>query len=384
MEGVRDGRIIEFSPPSISDDDVDAVVRTLRGGWLTSGEECERLEVDLADLLGVPHVITMSSCTAALQAAFAHLDLPAGSRVGVPTWTFPSSALAPHRHGGVPVLLDVDPDSLNVSVEAVERALDDGLAALVIVHVAGNPVDPLVRKVAGEAGVPVVEDAAHALPATDDRGVIGGQGSLAACFSFYATKNIAAGEGGALTTEDADLAAFARAFRLHGLTRETWRRFRDGDLGPPHDVVLPGIKANLADPLAALARSQLARLDQLQAARRAAVERYRANLAAIDDLRCVPSVRDPGSADHLMVVLLPEGVDRQAVSAMLDRAGVRTGIHFPPLHTFTWFKEHAELGPGGTPVADAMAPRVLSLPLHAQITPAQIDQVCDALATALG
>jgi dTDP-4-amino-4,6-dideoxygalactose transaminase len=83
-------------------------------------------------------------------------------------------------------------------------------------------------------------------------------------------------------------------------------------------------------------------------------------------------------------VLLPEGVDRQAVSAMLDRAGVRTGIHFPPLHTFTWFKEHAELGPGGTPVADAMAPRVLSLPLHAQITRAQIDQVCDALATALG
>ncbi len=383
VDSMGDGPIIEFSPPSITDEDVDAVVRTLRSGWLTSGEECERLEADLADLLAVPHVVTMSSCTAAIEAAFAHLDLPDGSRVGVPTWTFPSSALAPGRHGGVPVLLDIDPDTLNLSVEAVERALLDGLDALVIVHVAGNPVDPLVRKVAQEAGVPVVEDAAHALPASDDRGVIGGQGSLAACFSFYATKNVAAGEGGALSTEDDELAAFARAYRLHGLTHETWRRFRYGD-DTPHDVVLPGIKANLPDPLAALARSQLGRLDQLQAVRQAAVERYRANLATIDDLRCVPSVRDPGSADHLMVVILPEEVERAAVTALLDRAGVRTGIHFTPLHHFTWFRDHAQIGPGGTPVADAMAPRVLSLPLHAEITPAQIDQVCDALATALG
>ncbi len=191
------------------------------------------------------------------------------------------------------MLLDVDADTLNLSPDAVDRALDEGLDALVIVHLAGNPVDPMVRKAAAEAGVPVIEDAAHALPTTDDRGVIAGQGTVAACFSFYATKNVAGGEGGALTTEDPELATFARSYRLHGLTRETWRRFRDGD-ETPHDVVLPGIKANLADPLAALARSQLARLTDLQEGRRSAVERYRSNLASVDGLTVVPPERDPG------------------------------------------------------------------------------------------
>lgn len=374
--------MIEFSPPAVSEEDVEAVVRTLRSGWLTSGDECEALEAELADLLGVPHAVTLSSCTAAMETAFAWLGLPRGARVGVPTWTFAASALAPARLGAQPVLLDVDPDTLNLDPAALDRALEEGLDALVVVHVAGNPVDARVRKAAAEAGVPVVEDAAHALPASDDRGLVAGRGTVAACFSFYATKNVAGGEGGALTTEDADLAAFARSYRLHGLTKETWRRFRDGD-ELPHDVVMAGIKANLADPLAALARSQLGRLPELQAGRRAAVERYRANLASVP-VTCVPPERDPGSADHLMVVLLPEGVDRSAVTAAMDAAGVRTAVHFPPLHHLTWFREHAVVGPGGLPVADALAPRALSLPLHPAITGAEVDTVSQALADALG
>ncbi len=373
--------MIEFSPPAVDEADVEAVVRTLRSGWLTSGHEVEALEADLAAKLGIPHAVAVNSCTAAMEIAFAWLDLPEGARVGVPTWTFAASALAPARHGGRPVLLDCDPDTLNLSPDALARALDEGLDALVLVHIAGNAVDPSVRALAAEAGLPVVEDAAHALPTTDDRGLVAGHGTVAACFSFYATKNVAGGEGGALTTESEDLARFARSYRLHGLTRETWRRFRDGD-DTPHDVVLPGIKANLADPLAALARSQLARLDELQAGRRAAVERYRANLA-VGPVTLVPPERDPGSADHLMIVLLPEDVSRREVTAALEAAGVRTGVHFPPLHHLTWFREHATVGPGGVPVADALAPRALRLPLPPRITEAQVDEVCTALLTAL-
>ena len=374
--------MIEFSPPAISDDDVDAVVRTLRSGWLTSGDECAALEADLAELLHVPHAVALNSCTAAMETAFAHLRLPRGARVGVPTWTFAASALAPARLGATPVLLDIEADSLNLDPAALERALEDGLDALVIVHVAGNAVDSRVRKAADAAGVPVVEDAAHALPTTDDRGLVAGHGTVAACFSFYATKNVAGGEGGALTTEDPELAEFARSYRLHGLTKETWRRFREGD-EVPHDVVMPGIKANLADPLAALARSQLARLPELQAGRRAAVERYRANLAGVAGVTCVPAERDPGSADHLMVVLLPEGVDRGAVTSSMGAAGVPTSIHFPPLHHLTWFRENAEIGPGGLGVADALAPRALSLPLHPNLGEADVDTVCQVLADAL-
>jgi dTDP-4-amino-4,6-dideoxygalactose transaminase len=374
--------VIEFSPPAVSDEDVEAVVRALRSGWLTSGTECEALEADLAAFLQIPHAVSLSSCTAAIETAFAHLRLPAGARVGVPTWTFAASALAPARVGLQPVLLDVEADTLNLSAEALDRALDEGLDALVLVHVGGNAVDPVVRKAATGAGLAVVEDAAHALPTTDDRGVIAGQGTVAACFSFYATKNVAGGEGGALTTEDPDLAEFARSYRLHGLTRETWRRFHEGD-ETPHDIVVPGIKANLPDPLAALARSQLARLPELQAGRRAAVDRYRANLASIDGLSCIPPERDPGSADHLMIVVLPDGVARSSVTAALSAAGVPTSVHFPPLHTLTWFRENALIGAGGTPVADAMAGRVLSLPLHPALTDADVDTVCTALADAL-
>ena len=188
--------MIEFSPPAVNEDDIEAVVRTLRSGWLTSGGECEQLEADLAEYLQVPHAVALNSCTAAMETAFAYLDLPAGARVGVPTWTFAASALAPARLGALPVLLDIDPDTLNLSPEALDRALEAGLDALVLVHVAGNAVDPMVRKMAAEAGVPVVEDAAHALPTTDDRGLIAGQGSVAACFSFDATTNVAGGEGG--------------------------------------------------------------------------------------------------------------------------------------------------------------------------------------------
>ena len=375
--------MIEFSPPAIDEVDIEAVVRTLRSGWITSGDECAALETDLAALLGVPHAVAMASCTAAMETAVAYLDLPAGARVGVPTWTFAASALAPARLGATPVLLDVEPDTLNLSPDALARALEDGgLDALVVVHVAGNAVDPAVRKLAAEVDLPVVEDAAHALPTTDDRGLVAGQGTVAACFSFYATKNVAGGEGGALTTEDPELDRFARSYRLHGLTKETWRRFRDGD-DVPHDIVMAGIKANLADPLAALARSQLGRLPELQAGRRAAVERYRSNLADLDGVTCLPPEPDPGSADHLMVVRLPEGTDRGEVTRRLDAAGVRTAVHFPPLHHLTWFREHAELGPGGTPIADAMAPRVLSLPLHPRLTADEVDEVCTALAAAL-
>lgn len=373
---------ISFAVPLIDDDDVEAVVTVLRSGWLTTGEECLGLERELAEYLRIRHAVAMSSCTAALETAVAYLDLPPGSRVGVPTWTFVASALAPARHGALPVLLDVDPDTLNVSPSAVARALDEGLDALVLVHFAGLPVHKEVHSLCTEAGVPVIEDAAHALGATDHRGRIAGHGTVAACLSFYATKNLTSGEGGALTTDDDDLADFARSFRLHGLTRDAWSRYRTGS-SPDYDLLTPGIKGNLPDILAALARSQLGRYDSIQAHRRRLVRRYRELLGRIDDLRCVPSELPEASADHLMVVVLPEAADRAAVIGHLARAGIGSSIHCQPLHHFTWFAKKAAIGAGGTPVADAVASRVVSLPLHPGLTIGDVDRVCDVLGSSL-
>jgi len=372
---------VPFAVPDLVTEDIEAVTRVLESGWLTTGAECLGLEDDLATYLGVDHVVAMSSCTAALDTAVAYLGLPPGSRVGVPAWTFVSSALCAVHLGHQPVLLDVDPDTLNLSTTALETALPS-LDAVVGVHFGGVALERSIHDRCAEAGVPLIEDAAHALGTRDHRGRVAGQGTGGACLSFYATKNLTSAEGGALVTDDAELADFARSYRLHGLSRDAWARYKPGTHGA-YDLVMPGIKANLPDVLAALARSQFRRFDAMQAARRAIVNRYRQRLADVDGLRFVPSALDENSADHLAPVLLPEGIDRDRVAATLADRGISTSVHFRPLQTFAWFADHAEIGPGGLPVADALAPRALSLPLYPGLSEATVDRVADALVAAL-
>lgn len=369
---------IPFAPPHIIEDDVEAVASVLRSGWLSTGPECAQLEASLAERIGAPHVVAVSSCTTALQIAVRSLHLPAGSRVGVPTWTFVASASSIVHAGCVPVLLDIDEDTLNVSAAAVEAAITEGLDALMIVHFAGRPVDAEVLRLAAAAGIPVIEDAAHALGAADDRGPISGVGTVGACFSFYATKNLTSAEGGALATHDDELAHYARSQRLHGLSNDAWGRYRIGAT-PEYDVVEPGLKANLPDVLAALAHSQLLRFDAMQARRREVVVRYRSALEELDACRIVPATPDDRSADHLFVILLPDGVERADVVAAMAAAGIGTSVHFRPVHTFSWFRDHAPLGPTGVGTADRLAKRALSLPLHAGLTDAEADRVLEAL-----
>jgi dTDP-4-amino-4,6-dideoxygalactose transaminase len=373
---------ILFAVPDIDDADVEAVTRVLRSGWITTGHECLALEEELAEYLRVPHVITTSSCTAALEIALAHLRLPPGARVAVPTWTFASTALAAEREGYQVVLCDVEPDTLNLSGDAVADAIDEGIDAVVAVHFAGVAIGPDLHDLCRRAGVPLVEDAAHALGAADHRGLVNGAGSAGACFSFYATKNLTSGEGGALATDDDELADFARVFRLHGMSKDAWARYHP-DAPDGYDVVAPGIKGNLPDLLAALARSQFARFRQLQERRREIVERYRGQLAGIDGLRAVPGELPAGSADHLMVVLLPEGTDRPAVRRRMGEAGIGTSVHFQPLHHLGWFGQRAVVARAGVPTADAVAPRALSLPLHPGMSDADVDRVTETLLAAL-
>lgn len=366
-----------FAVPDLDEDDIAAVVDVLRSGWITTGSECRGLEAALAAYLGVEHVVAMSSCTAALETAVHHLGLPPGAKIGVPTWTFVSSALCAVHAGHVPVLLDVDPDTLNLSAPSLEAAID-GLDAVIGVHFGGVAISKEIHDLCVEADIPLIEDAAHALGASDHRGLVAGQGTAGACFSFYATKNLTSAEGGALATDDAELADFARSFRLHGMSRDAWARYHPGAKAG-YDVIGPGIKGNLPDVLAAIARSQFGRFGAMQARRRQLVDQYRTRLAAVDGLRFIPEQLDVGGADHLLAVLLPAGTDRTTVIAALSEQGISTSVHFQPLHTFGWFEAHAEVGPGGVPVADALADRELSLPLHSGLTDAEVTRVCDAL-----
>ena len=212
---------ILFSKPDFDQSDADAVLGVLRSGWLTTGQECAALERELEGYLGVPHVVAMASGTAALETAFAALGLGPGARVAVPTWTFVSTALAPIRQGATAVLVDVDRHTLNMSPDALAAAIDAGVDAVVAVHFAGVAVPKEIHELCSAAGVPLVEDAAHALGASDHRGKVGGHGTAGACFSFYATKNLTSGEGGALATDDPEVARFARASRVLRLSADS-------------------------------------------------------------------------------------------------------------------------------------------------------------------
>lgn len=377
-------REIRFSAPDITQAEVDAAGRALLSGWITTGGECLDLEAELAEYLGVAHVVAVSSCTAAIEIAVAHLGLPRGSRIGVPTWTFVSTATAAYHRGLVPVPLDIEETTFNLSATALERALPE-LDAVIGVHFGGVPLPAQIHELCAGAGVPFIEDAAHALGASDHRGMVAGQDTAGCCYSFYATKNLTSAEGGALATDDPELAAFAQSFRLHGLSRDAWARYLPGAKTEGYDILGDGLKANLPDVLAAVARVQLSRFEDLQAARRKLSLQYRDLLAGIEGLRIVPDSPVEGSADHLMMVLLPEGTDRAAVQGRLNDVNIGTGIHFRPLHTFRWFAEQGIVpGPGGTPVADTYEHRALSLPFHTKLEQTDVERVCETLADALG
>lgn len=371
-----------FAAPDITDADIAAVTDVLRSGWLTTGSVVLDLEARLRDYLDIPEVIAVSSCTAALEIAVAYLGLPRGAKVGVPTWTFVSSALAPVHHGLDVVLLDVDPNTLNISPDSLEAALAEGLDVVVGVHYGGVAFDPKIRALCAAANVPLIEDAAHALGTVDDRGRVAGQSTAGACFSFYATKNLTSAEGGAIATDNTDFADFARSFRLHGMSRDAWARYRPGERAS-YDLVYPGVKANMPDLLAALAVSQLDRYDAMQAARRARVSHYR-ELLADTPVTFVPGAQSETSADHLCVVVLPEGTDRDRVVAAMSDVGVSTSVHFRPLHRFSWFAKNATIGPSGIDVAERVADRALSLPLFSSMTPQDVERASAALVDAVG
>lgn len=358
------------------------VAAVLRSGWLTTGEQCVKFERELASYLGAKYAVAVASCTHALEICLHHLRLPAGSRIGVPDWTFVSTALSAVHVGHQPVLLDVEAQTLNVDPVSLQAALDHKLGAVIGVHFGGSPFSEEIRRLCADYGVPLVEDAAHALGASDGTALVNGSRSVAACFSFYATKNLTSGEGGAIVTNDVDLADFARTFRLHGMSHDAWKRYVPGG-EPLYDVSSPGIKANFPDILAALARSQLRRFDALQARRRRLVARYRHNLDKVHDLGLVPTEPDPRSADHLMVVLLPARVARADVVAALHAAGISASIHFQPLHRFHGLEGYLTLGPTGVDTAEHLAGRALSLPLYPDLSDEQVDQVCDVLTEAV-
>lgn len=379
-EGVGQARI-PFAQPDIGDEEIAAVVDTLRSGWLSVGPKVVAFEERFAAAVGAPHAIGVSSATAGLHLGLNALGIGPGDEVLVPTLTFTATAATVLHVGARPRLVDCDPDTLNIDPEDAARKWTPRTKLLVPVHFAGHPCDmDALQALAASHATPVMEDAAHALPAAYRGRRIGTHGRLTV-FSFYATKNLATGEGGMVTTADAELADRIRQRRLHGMTRDAWKRYSDTGTWR-YDVAYPGFKYNMTDINAALGLVQLRRLPAMQAQRRRVVARYQEMLGDIEALQ-LPSTRpEVEHAWHLFVVRLHLDrlrIGRDAVISELNAAGIGTSVHFIPLHEFSYYRDHCGADAAQLPVAAREWQRMISLPLYPTLSDAAVARVADTL-----
>ncbi len=356
-----------FQPPAIGEEEIEAVAETLRSGWLTTGPRSALLEERMAEYLEAKHVLAVASGTAAMHLALVALGVGPGDEVITTPITWPATANVIVHAGATPVFVDVREGDLNIDPELVAAAVTARTKAILPVHLAGQPcdLDPIHA-----LGIPVVEDAAHAAESVYRGRKIGGL-SEATCFSLYATKNIAAGEGGLVATSSDEVADAIRNLRL----------MRRGD-GSLYDITVPGYKANLSDVLAAIALVQLDKLPRHTAARERQFALYDEGLAGLDGIE--PLARDPRDvhARHLYVVRIDAGrfgLTRDEVQRALGARRISTSIHFLPVHRLTWYRERFPDQPP-LPVAERAGDEILSLPLSPAHADEDIADVIEALA----
>ncbi len=357
--------------------DVDAVTACLRSGWLTMGPRTERFEAAFAEMLGVPHAVALSNCTAALHLAYLAAGIGPGDEVVVPAMTFVATAAAVRHCGATPVLADIaGPHDLGIDPADVERRITPRTKAVCAVHYGGYAaaLAPL-RELCRQRGLALIEDAAHA-PGATAPGLGGKLGTLglAGAFSFFSNKILACGEGGLLATRDADVAAFARRARSHAMTTGTWDRHRGHAAG--YDVVGLGFNYRLDEPRAALLHARLDTLEADIARRRELVLRYRELLRDHDGIGLPYGDGDVAHSSCYLMAVLVDADRRDAVRARMRERGVQTTVCYPAVHEFT---AYLAAQPRRLPHAEAVARRQIALPLYPHLTETQQDRVVEAL-----
>lgn len=356
---------VPFHRPDITDEEIEAVARTLRSGWLTMGPETFRFEKELAGYLGADHAVCLSSGTAALHLALICAGIGPGDQVIMPAVTFVSTAEAVRYLGAEPVLADVEYDTHCLDVQDLRKRITKRTRAIIPVHFGGHPadMDPLLD-LAREHELAVIEDAAHALPSKYKGRYCGTLGD-AGCFSFYATKTLTTGEGGMIITGRQDWADRARSLRLHGISRDAWNRYGKGGSWR-YDVHETGYKYNMTDMQAALGRGQLSRLDDMHGKRREIARAYTEAFEPLPGL--VPFREREGcrSSWHLYPLKIDgedEGV-RDDMMDILSKKGISTSLHFIPLHHFSGYRD---LDTGDLPVSEKVFRQNLSLPINSKM-----------------
>ena len=371
---------LAFSPPVIGEEEIREVVDTLHSDWLTTGPKTRRFEQDFARYVGATGALALNSCTAGLHTALAALGIGAGDEVITTPMTFAATVNVIEHVGARPVLVDVEPDTLNIDPLQIERAITPRTRAIIAVHYGGHPADlDRIEELARENDLFVIEDAAHALPARY-KGRMIGAGRNPTAFSFYATKNLTTGEGGMLTGGE-DFLERARPFSLHGMSRDALSRYAKGGSWR-YEITAPGFKYNMTDIQAAMGLAQLRKLDGFDRRRREIVAAYNAAFAHEEALEPPVERDDVRHAWHLYVLRLrPEALRigrDQFIDELADR-NIGTSVHFIPVHAHPYYRDRYGYEDQDFPVAFSNFERMLSLPLNPRLDRFDVEDVIEAV-----
>jgi dTDP-4-amino-4,6-dideoxygalactose transaminase len=378
---------VPYHRPSIGDEEINEVVRTLKSGWLTTGPRTAQFEQEFSVYAGVPHALAVNSCTSGLHLALAGLNIGPGMEVITTPLTFCATVNTIIHTGATPVLADVGADG-NIDPASIASRITENTRAIVPVHFAGLPCDmEAIWFLARRHGLDVIEDCAHAAGAFYKGGHAGaahpltGEHSAASVFSFYAVKNLTTGEGGMVLTHDEELASRMKILSLHGISKNAWNRYSDrGHWG--YEVLEPGYKYNMSDIQSSIGIHQLRKLEGFIETRARFAELYNSLLADVEEVELPADKADCRHAWHLYTLRL--NLDRLAIGRdefieQLKERGVGTSVHFIPIPLHPFFASRAKLRQNRCPNALELYPRLISLPLFPAMAEAQVEYVATAI-----
>jgi dTDP-4-amino-4,6-dideoxygalactose transaminase len=367
---------LPFGKPDFSGEEIEAVTRVLRSGWVGLGPETMAFEQELATFFGADHVVAVNSCTSALYLALRASNIGPGDEVVVPSLTWCSTANAVLYLGATPVFCDVELDTMSASPATVAMALTEKTKAVIHVHYGGLAGDMQALRAVLPPHVVIIEDAAHALGAVYPDGTpVGSSGNLT-CFSFYANKNLSTGDGGAVAVNDPELAEKVRLISQQGLQSDAWKRFTHPLAAFTPAITELGYKMNFTDLLASIGRVQLKRQPEFHRRRLALATCYSEQLNAADiGVRFQKQIMADGHARHLFVVRLPVAdmaIGRNELLLELRERNIGVSIHYAPLHTLPLYRAYLR---GELPNTEMLMADIMTLPFGVGISDADADHV---------